>query len=353
MQKDGDNAEEGMGVGSRSMKLARHVCRPLLDRHRFLQLAAAASLAPLLQAASAGAAATQMLRILTIRTDAVKTVLWAQQQNVFAGHGLAVDLQTTGSSAASLTALIGGSADIAAGSLFPTFAAIAHDLPVKFIAPEAFYLSDHADSLLLVKVDSPIRTASDLNGKIIGVDSLKDVNTLATRGWVDNGGGDGASLKAVELPPPEHLAALLGGRIDAAVFKAPYGSIAVAGGKTRLLGKPLDAIAPRFLLSAWIASDDFIKKNPQAVKAYQTVIAEAARYTNAHQDATVDLVAKFTGQEASQVRNSSRATSAVAVTLAELQRPLDFAYKYKLIDRRLEAGDMLAPGFPIVTRDIM
>ena len=230
---------------------------------------------------------------LAIKTDGVKTLLWAQQQNLFAPHGLAIDLVTTGSSAASLTALIGGSADIAAGSLFPTFAAVAHDIPVKFIAPEAFYLSDHADSLLLVKADSPIRTARDLNGKVVGVDSLKDVYTLATRGWVDNGGGDGASIKTVELPPPEFLAALVAGRIDAGVFKTPFASIALAGGKARLLGKPLDAIAPRFLLSAWLASADFIQKNPQAVKAYQTVMADAARYTNAHQDETVDLVANL------------------------------------------------------------
>jgi ABC-type nitrate/sulfonate/bicarbonate transport system substrate-binding protein len=118
------------------------------------------------------------------------------------------------------------------------------------------------------------------------------------------------------------------------------------------LGKPLDAVAPRFLISAWIASDDFITKNPQAVTSFQTVMAQAGRYTNAHQDATVDLVAKFTGQDALQVRNSVRATSAVAVTLPELQRPLDFAYKYKLIDRPLDAGTMLAPGFPAGARDI-
>ena len=324
-----------------------------LNRGTFLRRAGAVSLAPLLHAAPIGAQSLQTLRILTVRTDAVKTLLWAQQQNLFAAHGLAIDLVNTDSSAASLTALLGGSADIAAGSLFATFAAVAHDIPVKFIAPEAFYLSDQADSVLLVKTDSPIRTASDLNGKVIGVDSLKDLYTLATRGWVDNGGGDGASLKPVEIPSPEQLAALLGGRTDAGVFKAPFLSVALSGGKVRLLGKPLDAVAPRFLISAWLASEDFIAKNPPAVKAYQTVIAQAARYTNAHQDATVDLVAKFTGQDAAQVRNSVRATSAVAVTLPELQRPLDFAYKYKLIDRRLDAGAMLAPGFPINARDLI
>jgi ABC-type nitrate/sulfonate/bicarbonate transport system substrate-binding protein len=119
------------------------------------------------------------------------------------------------------------------------------------------------------------------------------------------------------------------------------------------LGKPLDAVAPRFLISAWISSDDFVTKNPQALKAFQAVIAQAGRYTNAHQDATVDLVAKFTGQDPAQVRNSVRATSAVAVTLPELQRPLDFAYKYKLIDHSLDATAMLAPGFPVGARDVI
>ncbi len=322
------------------------------SRGHFTRLAGTASLAPLLRVAPARAQAVQTLRVLTVRTDAVKTLLWAQQQNLFGAHGLAIDLVNTGSSAASLTALVGGSADIAAGSLFATFAAIAHDIPVKFIAPEAFYLSDHADSVLLVKTDSPIRTPSDLNGKVIGVDSLKDLYTLATRGWVDNGGGDGASLKPVEIPPPEQLAALIAGRIDAGVFKAPFLSVALAGGKARLLGKPLDAVAPRFLISAWIASSDFIAKNAQAVRSFQTVMAQAAQYTNAHQDATVDIVAKFTGQEAAQVRASVRATSAVAVTLPELQHPLDFAYKYKLIDRALDAGTMLAAGFPVGAHDL-
>ena len=101
----------------------------LLHRRRFIQFTALAPLAPLLQAAPARAQTLQTLRILTVRTDAVKTLLWAQQQNLFAAHGLAIDLVNTGSSAASLSALIGGAADIAAASLFPTFAAIAHESP--------------------------------------------------------------------------------------------------------------------------------------------------------------------------------------------------------------------------------
>lgn len=323
-----------------------------LDRSHFVRLAAAAPLAPLLHADPARAQTPQTLRILTVRTDAVKTLLWAQQQNLFAARGLAIDLVNTGSSSASLSALVGGSAEIAAGSVFSTFTAIARSIPVKFVAPEALYISDHADQVLLVRGDAALRTASDLNGKIIGVDSLQDIYTFATRAWVDNNGGDGASLKPVELPPPEQLAALLSGRIDAGIFKAPFLSVALAGGKARLFAKPLDAIAPRFLISAWLASDDFVSKNPVALKAFQAVIADAARYTNAHQDATVDIVAKFTGQDPAQVRSAVRATSAVAIMSPQIQRPLDFAAKYKMIARPLDVNDILAPGFPLGPREI-
>jgi NitT/TauT family transport system substrate-binding protein len=215
------------------------------------------------------------------------------------------------------------------------------------VAPTSLYLSDHADSLLLVRADSAIRTASDLNGKVLGTDSLNDVYTLATRAWVSQGGGDAESLKVVEIPAAESFAALTTSRIDAAVFKTPFGSVALSTGKVRLLGKPLDAIAPRFLLSSWITTDSFLAANAQTVRSFQAVVAEAARYTNAHEDATVDLVAKFTNQDPAQVRSSVRATSAVTVSLAELQKPLDFAAKYKLIPQAFDVRQMLAPGYPL------
>jgi NitT/TauT family transport system substrate-binding protein len=320
----------------------------MTSRNGFVRLAGAASLAPLLHSAPAAGATTQPLRVLLFPTDGVKTLLWAQQQQLFEHRGLPpIEFEKMASGAAIIPALVGGSGEFGAGSLFPMFAAFARGLPIKLVAPTSLYLSDHADSLLLVGADSPIRTARDMNGKILGVDSLNDVYTLATRAWVSQGGGDGESLKPVEIPAAESFSALVAGRIDAAIFKTPFGSIALSTKKVRLLGKPLDAIAPRFLLSSWIATDSYITGNAQTVNGFQAVVGEASRYTNSHEDATVDLVANFTGQDPAQVRSSVRATSAISVNLAELQRPLDFAARYKLIPQSFDVRQMLAPGFPI------
>jgi len=42
-----------------------------------------------------------------------------------------------------------------------------------------------------------------------------------------------------------------------------------------------------------------------------------------------------------------RATTAITCSLAQLQKPLDFAYKYQLIPKQFDVREMLAPGFPL------
>jgi NitT/TauT family transport system substrate-binding protein len=319
-----------------------------LDRGDFLKLAASATLTAATGAPLAAAADDlKQMHVLGVPTDGVKAILYAEKAGLFRKHGIDVDTVSTGSGAAIFAAVVGGTADAGSGRLFPVFAAFGRGLPLRMIAPASYYSSDHADSLLLVKKDSPIKTARDLNGKILGVDAIKDVYSVATQAWVTQQGGDGNSVRPVELKPTEQLSALDTGRIDAAVFKTPFVTVALDTGKFRVFGKPLDAIAPHFLLSCWVANEDYITKNPAIVSGFVAAMTEAAHYTNAHQAETVDLVASFTGQEPAQVAHAIRSISAESVTLADLQAPLDFALKYGIVTRGFDVSGLLAPGFPL------
>jgi NitT/TauT family transport system substrate-binding protein len=253
-----------------------------------------------------------------------------------------------GSGAAIMAAVLGGSADFGASSLFPAFAAYLRGIPIRMIAPASLYASDHADTLLLVKNDSPIRAARDLNGKIMGADAPNDIYVVSVRAWMDAHGGDGKSIRPIELKATEQLASLDAGRIDLAVLKPPYLNVALDSGKFRTLGKPLDVIAPHFLLSCWVASADFIAKNPDVVKNFVAGLTEAARYTNAHQSETVDMVAAFSGQDPAQLRTGIRSLTADTISLADLQRPLDFAVKYGFIDKTFDITGLLAPSVPLL-----
>jgi NitT/TauT family transport system substrate-binding protein len=319
----------------------------MLRRNDFLKLAGGATLAAATAPARASAADDKLVRVLEVPTDGAKSVLYAQKNNLFHKRGINAEIAPMGSGAAIFAAVLGGSADIGSGSLFPVYSAYARGVPLRIIAPASLYLSSHPDAFLLVKNESPIKTARDLNGKILGGDAANDISVTATRTWMDQHGGDGKSLKSVELRQPEQLGALDAGRIDAVVLKPPYLTAAMDSGKFRKIGTPLDAIAPRFLLSCWVATVDYIAKNKETVDAFVAGLTEASRFTNAHQAETLPLVAAFTGQDATVLARGLRSTTAETVALADFQGPLDFGYKNGIIDKTFDVTGLLASSVPL------
>jgi NitT/TauT family transport system substrate-binding protein len=321
----------------------------LLQRRDFIKLAALSALGQT-SAEPAGAQELHAVRVLELPTDGAKSVLYAQKAGLFRKRGIDADVVAMGSGAAIYAAIIGGSADIGSGSLWPVYQAYARGLPLRIIAPASIYSSAHPDAFLLVRNDSPFRAPRDLNGKIIGGDAVNDIGIAATRAWLDQHGGDGKSLRTVEVKPIEQLEALDAGRIDMATLKPPYLTLAQKSGKFRVLGAPYDAIAPLYLVSCWVATVDYIAKNPDIVNGFVAGVMEAARYTNAHQAETIDLVAAFSGQDAVQLADAFRSTTAETVTLAELQAPLDFAYRWGIITQHIDLSGLLAPSMPLARR---
>jgi len=318
------------------------------DRRDFLKVSACAAFG---EAVSCGGSAAgddlRVVRVLEVPTDGAKSVLYAQRANLFRKRGLQADIVPLGSGAAIFAAVLGGSADFGSGSLFPVFAAYERNVPLRIVAPASLYSSDHADTLMLVQKDSPIHAPRDFNGKIMGADAPNDIYVTSVRVWLDQNGGDGKSLHTIELNAAQQLAALDAGRIDTAVLKPPYLTVALDSGKFRVMGKPLDVIAPRFLLSCWVATVDYIAQNPGAVNGFVAGLTEAARYTNAHQAETVDMVAAFTGQDPAQLRHGVRSITADTITLADVQRPLDFAVKNGILDKPFDVSGILASSVPL------
>lgn len=317
-------------------------------RGDFIKRAAGASLGAF--AASRGYATAQHLRtvrVLEVPADGAKSVLYAQHANLFSKYGIAADIVALGSGSAIYAAVLGGSADFGSGSLWPAFQAYARGLPLRIIAPASIYASAHPDAFLLVSNDSSIQRPRDLNGKTVGGDSPNDIAMVATRAWLDQHGGDGTSLRTIELTSAAQLASLEAGRIDAAVLKPPFLTAALDSGKFRKLGTPYDAVGPRFLLSCWVATADFVAKNPDVVKGFVDGLTEAARFTNAHQAATIEMVAAFTGQDPVLLGRGLRSTTAETVSLIEMQRPLDFGYKYGTIERHFDLSSILASSVPL------
>ena len=307
----------------------------IVDRATFLKLTAAATVGQV-------PAQLRTIRVISIPTDAAKEVLYAEKGGIFRKHGLDAQISAMGSGAAIFAAVVGGSADFGSGSLYPAFQAFGHGIPLRIVAPIAIYDTNHCDTWLLVAKNSPLHAPRDLQGKIMGADAPNDIYVSAVRMWMTQHGADSNSIRAIELKATEQVAALDQGRIDMVVLKPPYLTVALQSGKVRVLGKPLDVIGPRFLLSCWISTVDFIAKNPDVLNAFAQSLRESAHYCDTHEPETIPLVAAFSGQDPTLLAQGVRSVLPERITLADVQKPLDFAFKVGALDRQYDAKTMLA-----------
>lgn len=313
-----------------------------IDRRTFLYASAALGLAP-----RAVAAQAPPLRSLTVSSaqdaDAV-ACLYAQEAGLFRREGLDVKLIANNSGSAVASAVVGGAVDVGKSSLTALINAFAKGVPIELIAPSALYNPDSPVTGTIVRVDSPIRSARDLNGKTVAVQSIRGSLQLATMVWSDRNGGDSSTLHFLELPPEAGLGALDSGRVDAVTLANPFMTQALTSKKARVLGWSSEAISKHFLLTAYFCTKTFGAQNPDVVRRFARAMAASAAYLNGHRAEAAGLVARFTGADPQVVAQLPRETLATTLDPRDIQPYIDAAVKYKFIDAPIDAGAMIDPA---------
>lgn len=312
----------------------------LLSRGSFLGAATALCAAPPLRA---GAQTPAHVVVGTAPIDAGIPPIVAQKAGIFKRNGLDVDVQVMNSGAAATAAVVGGALQATGTSVMGLITAHVRGLPFQIIAPASLYVSDQPSELLVVRKDSPIRTGADMNGKTIASPALRDLFSVTIHAWVDLNGGDSRTLHDIELPPAATPAALAAGRIDAAILNEPTLSQALNSGLARVLGKPYDAIAPRFMIAAVFAQADYINANKDIVVRLARSLLQANAFANEHPDLTAPWLAELTKVDVATIMHGHREQFDEALVPANLQKVIDAAARYKAIDRAFDARELISP----------
>lgn len=314
------------------------------DRRVFLHRSGAATAAAAIAGAPAivRAQALTTVRVAAALEDDATPILYGVQSGIFKKYGLDVQLQGIASGSAAAAAVAGGAIDIGKSSLTSLIAAHVRGLPFSLVAPSGLYTSDAPVAAFVVPKNSTVKSGADLNGKTISASSLKDLMTLATEAWIDQHGGDSNAVKFLELPSSAVAAALDQGKIDGATVLYPALAEALKDGKSRVIGYSFDAIAKRFLIAAFFASNDYIAKNTDVVRRFAAAVRESTIYTNAHHAETLALVATWSKISAETLSHMTRSTSAVSFSLAEIQPVIAAAAKYKIIEKEFPAQELIA-----------
>jgi len=302
---------------------------------------AIAALVLLVPAAAPAQTALTPVHVLASPVDDAMPVLYAQRAGLFAKAGLDVTVDRAASGAAAAAAVMGGSVDIGKGNIMSVITAHAHNVPLVIVAPAAIYDPKTPDAALVVAAGSPIHTAHDLIGKIVGVTALNDLSAVATQTWLDANGGDGKNTQFIEVPYPSLLPALEEGRVQAVILLKPFITDSVAAGKATVLGLVYSAIANRFLESVWYANADYIASHRDVIARFQRVVAQASAYTNTHPADTLDLLISFTGITPQAAANMARMVDGTTVRADEIQPVIDIAAKFNLIPKPFPAQEII------------
>lgn len=267
-------------------------------------------------------------------------IFLAQSEGYFAKVGIDLDVQKMSTGETSAAALAAG--DIQVGGINTMSLAIAHQngIDLKAIAGGVMYLSSHTGSLMMVAKSSPVTSGAGLNGKTLAVNVLHGSAQLSSQAWVDKAGGDSKTVHWIEMPFSLMEAALVAGRIDAALITQPFATTALA--TCRSLGAPNDAIAPRYLNGCYVAMASWLDTHRDAAARISAALSKAAHWYDTDPAGSVQGVAALTRQDPAVVAKSVRSVFGEEVTPALLQPVIDVGARYGLLKRSFPASEIIA-----------
>ena len=301
--------------------------------------AALAALGALAAAPAPGFAQTAAtVKIGSGSVEANAQGFYALDAGFFKKGGVDVDLTILHSGPAIAAAVIGGDLNVGVSNVISLASAKLRGIPLTLIAPGAIFDAKDATEQMVVLRDGPIRSAKDLNGRVVGGQSIGSTAQLAILAWIDKNGGDASSVKYVEVPPAASLAALQQGRIFAAALQDP--ELSAAGDNVRTLGRAYEAIAKRYVLAAWFAMDDWLAKNRDLGRRVADALDQAGVWAMANPVPAAAIFEKYTKVHLGRAGEQF----APKLDAAMFQPIFDSATKYKLLTAPLDASAILWNG---------
>lgn len=286
---------------------------------------------------------SQPLRVGILSTESAAEAHYATDLGLFEKAGLDVAITTMGNTPSLVAAVVAGALDICYTTIDSVASIHSHGVPLVVIAPATDYVDPVTTNTVgvLVRPDSPIRTAKDLKGKIIATPALHSLGTTGASAWIDQNGGDSSTVSYVEIPFPAQPAALAAGRVDAVFEVEPFFS---AAAKTnRVLFAGYSSISKHFLVNLWVATPDWAKAHPDLIRKFVSVIHDTAVWANSHKDQSAVILAKYSNIPVETIAAMVRGHYAEELTPAILQPGIDASAKYNGF-AAFPASALLLPG---------
>ncbi len=306
-----------------------------MKRGPFAAIVAAGLIAP---ATRTFAQSETRVRFGTVPVESYALAYYAIDRGSFKRAAIDIALSAFTGGGAIASGVAGGALDVGCANVGSLANAHARGLKVRIIAPCALYTTESPTTVLTVAKSSSAQSAKDLNGKTVGVSTLKDLQQASVMRWMEANGGDGKSLKFLELPISTMPAALAAGRVDAGIVLEP--TLTFAKAELRIIGKVYDAIAKQLMISAHFAMDDWLEKNAGTARKIAGVLRESAQWANANHAASGAILARVAQIDPSRVEQMNRVIYADKLAPENFQPTIDALAQFGYLPQAFPANEL-------------
>lgn len=213
----------------------------------------------------------------------------------FKERGIEVKLELAEGGAAIVPAVVSGQYQFGFSNVVSLLLAHEKGLPVKVVSNgnNSTGVDGEDFASLMVKGDSPIKSAADLEGKTVAANTLQNIVDTSVRASVRKAGGDPSKVKFTALPFPEQPAALQSGRVDAVFVVEPFQQAVLADGGKPIASSYVD-VAPNLTVATYFTSEKMLADVPDLVKRFTDAMQESLSYADSHPDEAREIIGTYT-----------------------------------------------------------
>lgn len=272
----------------------------------------------------------------------VAPVYLGAQEGFFAEEGLKLELVSAQGGAAIVPAVVSGQVEFGFSNFTSLIIARSKGLPLKVVTPGAGSTGAQGKDFggVVVKADSPLKSAADLAGKRVAVNTLNNINDTTVRASIRAAGGDPKNVEFVELPFPDMLAALDKGSVDAVQVVEPFLATAQKNGDRVIASNYVDT-APELAIAGYFTSEQTIASKPDLVKRFTSAMLKSLKYASDNPDAVRKVLLTYTKIDSAMAGSLTLPTYPSEINRGSLETLSKLALQDGLIQTAPDLGGLL------------